>query len=893
MAKKKKKKLQYIKMIAYILVLSTLFLSIGWSAYESTMVMESYAYVRIPSEVRVTGFSLYSVNNGAVGAYEDYNVHYVTANASLPNANSTITYEVEITNMQLAQGASVGILDYSGLPEELDIVSWSGYNLKDKICDDQNPSDCGSGAQKTFYITVGYKDASYYDPNDTYFIFDINFDFREFHSITYMNITGNYPTTIIDGDDLDITLNNIPSLQLEVRGTQEYLENTDYTYTNGNLVVDNIEEDLTIRMIPTYTITYNANGGRFNNNQTTNNVTYVWRYNQNNILSGAEIMPTNNGNTFYKWYDDTGYNTEFDITQEINQSKSVYARWVNAVVEMNGTFYTSITNALNAITDNTNYTTITLLKDTSEHISIDTPQKVILDMQNHTISNKTGTAVVTVDGKLKIRNGTITYNNNQNGVINVNSGGDLTLTDTNVSMTKNNGKQCLYIAGNVLVEGNSVLTAVSNQRATVQTISGGQFTITGGSVISTGSKSAIVVYSGQYVTIGTHDGLVDNDSVLIQGINYGIEGKFYLYDGVVKGKNGVSTEASPLLGVEDNQGGIYGTETINGVSYETLQLTGSNTITLDPNGGTMLETVFYVRTGSPIGQLPSPSRGGYVFMGWYDENNQLYNDPTYIVTSDLNLTASWSQEYAAAIGNTYYYSVQDAVNAATNNTWTNVDLVRDASENVTINATKYINLNLQSYSISFNGAAAVVECYGRMEVSNGSVTSASLTNSAFNVRQGGRALINNVNILATGSRQAVYIYGGGYAEMSGTAYISSKTTGTPSGASIERGTVQNLANGTLIIHGGTIVGINQQAVSNEGTLIIGDDDGVIDNSTIDIRGNTYGVRSSVGFSFYDGVLKGQTAAVSGTIATWDTNYTLTDGLETIDGNSYYTKYLAP
>ena len=100
MAKKKKKKNRYIRLIAYLLVISTLFLSIGWSAYESTMIIDSYAQVRIPSEVRVTGFSLYGVNNGAIGAYEDYNVDYVTANASLPNANSTITYRVEITNMQ-------------------------------------------------------------------------------------------------------------------------------------------------------------------------------------------------------------------------------------------------------------------------------------------------------------------------------------------------------------------------------------------------------------------------------------------------------------------------------------------------------------------------------------------------------------------------------------------------------------------------------------------------------------------------------------------------------------------------------------------------------------------------------------------------------------------------
>ncbi len=891
---KKKKRSHYIRLISICLIIVTLFLSIGWSAYGSTMTMESYAYVRIPSEIRVTGFSISSTSNGGVGLYEDYNVHLVTANASLPNANSTITYAVQVTNVQIPSGTSMGILSATGLPNNLEIVSWSGYNLKEKICDDYDPTDCGSGAQKTFYITVGYKDANSYDSTDTSFVFDIVFDFREYHDITYSGISGNYPAGVLDGDDLEITLSNIDPLLLQVMGSYEYLQNTDYTYANGDLLIEDVQESLIIRNLPTYTITYDANGGSYSGNQTTNAVTYVWRYNQNNIVAGAEIMPTNSNKTFYKWYLDTGFNTEFDITQQITQSRNVYARWVNAVAEMNGTFYTSIDAALNAIVDNTNYTTITLLKDTSEHITIDTPQKVIFDMQNHTLSNSSGLAVITVDGKLKVLNGTITYNQNANGVINVNSGSELTLTNTNVYMTKNNGKQCLYIAGKVLVEGTSELSANSNQRATVQTISGGQFTITGGSIISTGTKSAIVVYGDQYVTIGSHDGVVDNSSILIQGINYGIEGKFYLYDGIIKGKNGVSTVTDPVLGHEDNLGYIYGTESINGTNYETLQLgLGSVTISFDTNGGEMLDGSLHLLRGDPIGTLPRPSRAGYVFMGWYDEDNQLMDDPDYLVYDDMLLTASWSQAYAAAIDNTYYYSVQDAVNAATNRTWTNVTLVRDASENVAINSTKYINFDMQGYTLSFNGAAAVLEVYGKLNVTNGSVTSASQTNSAFNIRQGGEAHINSVNIMATGTRQAVYNYGGGYAEISGTAYISSKTTGTPAGSSMDRGTVQNLANATLVIRGGTIVGINQQGVSNDGTLTIGDDDGIVDNSNINIRGATYGVKSSTAFDFYDGILKGKNGAVSGTIGNWDTNYNLTDGLETIEGYPYYTKYLAP
>lgn len=502
---KKRKSIHYIRLISIFLIISALFLTVGWSAFESTMTMDSYAFVRLPSEVRVTGFSVSNTSNGGTSQYTDYNVHLVTANASLPNSDSTITYEVKVTNMQIPSGSSVGIFSATGLPGNLDILSWSSYTLKDKICDDYNANNCGSGAQKTFYITVGYKDLASYDSNNTDYAFDINFDFRYYHDITYYGISGNYPTGILDGDDLEITLNNVSSLELQIMGTGEYLEGTDYTYSNGDLVVTGVDEDLIIRKLPSYTITYNANGGRYNDNSTTNNVTYLWRYNQNNIVAGAEKVPTNGTNILYKWYNEQAFTNEFDKSVEINQSKTVYARWVDAVAEMNGSFYNSIDAAIQQITDNSVTTTINLLKNTQENLSISSGRDLLINLQGHTWSNNGSNTLLTLAGKLTLYDGTITSSYGGTAVINIESTGDLTIDDTTVTATAN-GKQVIYSYGALKVSGDSYISTSSRQRASIQMLAGGSLEITGGTVIAGGTKSAIEAPISVPITIGDKDG---------------------------------------------------------------------------------------------------------------------------------------------------------------------------------------------------------------------------------------------------------------------------------------------------------------------------------------------------------------------------------------------------
>lgn len=63
------------------------------------------------------------------------------------------------------------------------------------------------------------------------------------------------------------------------------------------------------------------------------------------------------------------------------------------------------------------------------------------------------------------------------------------------------------------------------------------------------------------------------------------------------------------------------------------------TITLDSGGGTVNPTNIVVAyTDSII--LPTPTRKGYEFIGWY-LNDELFNPENYVITNDITLIAKW------------------------------------------------------------------------------------------------------------------------------------------------------------------------------------------------------------------------------------------------------------
>ena len=65
------------------------------------------------------------------------------------------------------------------------------------------------------------------------------------------------------------------------------------------------------------------------------------------------------------------------------------------------------------------------------------------------------------------------------------------------------------------------------------------------------------------------------------------------------------------------------------------------TVTVDPANGEKPSDIT-VTFDAPIGKLPTPTRDGYKFGGWYDQNGNLITaDSIYNVAGNLTLTAKW------------------------------------------------------------------------------------------------------------------------------------------------------------------------------------------------------------------------------------------------------------
>ena len=148
-----------------------------------------------------------------------------------------------------------------------------------------------------------------------------------------------------------------------------------------------------------------------------------------------------------------------------------HAKWIpsDAVAEINGTYFTSLEAAFNAVPINNNQTitendktVIKVLRDlSSSKIDLtDTSNNkanryVILDLNNKTFTVSSGNAIDSKIKFLEVKNGTITSNIDQ-GVINVQSGS--TLHVTNASLINTNSRQGIYNnGGTVLIQGNSYI----------------------------------------------------------------------------------------------------------------------------------------------------------------------------------------------------------------------------------------------------------------------------------------------------------------------------------------------------------------------------------------------------------------------------------------------------
>lgn len=580
---------------------------------------------------------------------------------------------------------------------------------------------------------------------------------------------------------------------------------------------------------------------------------------------------------------------------DVNNVDEIYASY-NVDIEVGAaqkgnTTYDTLAEAIADVKDS-NQVTITLLSDVTENVTISNTQNIILNLRNHTINNNIDGAVITNAGILQISGGTI--QSTATSAATINNTGTMTINSVTVSMKGVAGKQAIYNdkSGTLLIKGNSNISSVSAIRAAVHNNAAtSSLTITGGTITSTGYSA---VKNDGIMTIGTWDGNANVNSLLLKGSTYGIESSqtFNYYDGTIEGITDVFNFSNEeYIGKKEAAHSIeYGEIVENSKTYKTahLLLTGTvYTVAFDANGGSVDESSITAEADTAIGTLPTPTRLGYIFTGWYTlAENGVQITEEEIITSDMTYYAHW--QYATArIGANGYTSLQAAINAVpTNGIPTTIVLQENTSGAFTVAKNKNIIFDLGNFTISNTSSTSVITNNGTISIQNGTIQMTS-TNAAINNENGGSITVTGGRIISTGGKASIYNKVG-TVEISGNAYLSSNASGRVDG--MERGTVQNLAGGTATITGGEIIDTVGAAVSNNGTLTIGiKSDGTINTALPSITGKTYGVKNNSGktFNFYDGVLKGETKAYDGTVTAYEPN---TQEASTTEG-TYKTVYL--
>ena len=654
----------------------------------------------------------------------------------------------------------------------------------------------------------------------------------------------------------------------------------------------------------TYKVNFHSNGG------TGTMASMTVNYNE-----AVNLIPntfTNEPSHFAGWNTQAdGMGTNYRNEQEIIETDYItgnqidlYAKWAQGIAEVDGNFYQTLQAAVDAVPNNVQKT-VKLLADTEEQITIKKLQNIIFDLQDYTVSKTSGKDGVFENyGTIRITNGTLTSSvdgavlNNYPGATAYISGGNLIGTSTL------KGQAVYNKGGTVEISGTAYLSSVSTNRPTVHHLDNNPNTaitrILGGTIIGTSYYAVGNEKGANAVEIGSKDGNVSTTTPVIQSGTYGIssysnnDGRFKFYDGIIKGKTGaINNEATLITDVENYCEIVHSQETINNQTYQTAYLQNTanvREVTFNPNGGNVSEPTRRILIGDQVGTLPTPTREGYVFNGWFtlsEGGDQI--DATTIITADVEYFAHWRLLYFAQIGNTRYNSLSAALNAVpTTNVQTAITLLQNSVGSFKVAKNKNVILDLNGYTLSVAENKTVIENSGTLLITNGTLSSTQAT-GAINNLENAVLRITDGNYSAT--QRAVIYNTNGTVEISGGTFTSN-ATGKPDNTNVPRATIQNVGtNGTITITGGTIIGTTQHAISGDGPIIIGIKDSNISSTSPVIRGKQYGVWASGTLDFYDGAIKGVADPIYGTITDTEANSTQVTGTETIGSDTYKTLHL--
>lgn len=354
-----------------------------------------------------------------------------------------------------------------------------------------------------------------------------------------------------------------------------------------------------------------------------------------------------------------------------------------AVAKVGNDEYETLQAAVDAAT--TENSTVTLLKDVTEDITISTGVTAMLDLSGKTLTNKAGKHTITVE-----------------------NGGKLNISDsvgTGVVDNTSHGKAAIYNKGEVTLNGGTFER--SAEKGTYSPYSDG-----GNSWYTIANYGTMEINTGVTVeNAGGYSSMIRNGGDVTADCNLTIEGGNFA--------GGVNTVKNDSFGVLTINGGNFSNIAQYVImNWNKAEITAGTFQTLD-TASAVLFTSAYGADDNTVGKLTisggefkhasdtqemivdhydeSNSGAAAVTGGRFDADISKYIPSDYVQSADGTVEKLGESNAVAKVGDTYYKTLADAVAAANNAT---VTLLKDVTANVTIPADKTITLDLNGMTLT-------------------------------------------------------------------------------------------------------------------------------------------------------------------------------------------------
>ena len=371
------------------------------------------------------------------------------------------------------------------------------------------------------------------------------------------------------------------------------------------------------------------------------------------------------------------------LTMMFTLIPTAMAEGETAVAKVGNDKYETLQAAVNAAT--TENSTVTLLKDVTEDITIPTGVTAMLDLSGKTLTNKAGKHTITVE-----------------------NGGKLNISDsvgTGVVDNTSHGKAAIYNKGEVTLNGGTFER--SAEKGTYSPYSDG-----GNSWYTIANYGTMEINTGVTVeNAGGYSSMIRNGGDVTADCNLTIEGGNFA--------GGVNTVKNDSFGVLTINGGNFSnTAQYVIMNWNKAEITAGTFQTLD-TASAVLFTSAYGADDNTVGKLTisggefkhasdtqemivdhydeSNSGAAAVTGGRFDADISKYIPSDYVQSADGTVEKLGESNAVAKVGDTYYKTLADAVTAADNAT---VTLLKDVTANVTIPADKTITLNLNGMTLT-------------------------------------------------------------------------------------------------------------------------------------------------------------------------------------------------